>query len=188
MNTPELLTIGYEGTTSAEVLALLRASGVKLLIDVRAVASSRKPGFSKTRLAAGLQEAGIGYLHLQGLGTPKEGRQAVRSGQPRKMVFGPWMLAAMRLLRHGKALRGTALDVFGKTEERRMERALPGEFRAGVEAWLLQLTPASYARTAEWVEAWAGVKGYGHIKLRNLEATRARLAAITAAPADTKAA
>ena len=85
MNTPELLTIGYEGTTSDEVLALLRASGVKLLIDVRAVAASRKPGFSKTKLAAGLQEAGIGYLHLQGLGTPKEGRQAVRSGQPRKM-------------------------------------------------------------------------------------------------------
>lgn len=85
MLAPELLTIGYEGTTSAEVLALLRESGVKLLIDVRAVAASRKPGFSKTKLAAGLQEAGIGYLHLQGLGTPKEGRQAVRSGQPRKM-------------------------------------------------------------------------------------------------------
>ncbi len=85
MSAPELLTIGYEGTTSAEVLALLRASRVKLLIDVRAVASSRKPGFSKTKLAAGLQDAGIGYLHLQGLGTPKEGRQAVRAGNPAKM-------------------------------------------------------------------------------------------------------
>ena len=105
------------------------------------------------------------------------------TGQPRKMAFGPWMLAAMRLLRHGKALRGTALDVFGKTEERRMERALPGEFRAGVEAFLAQLTPASHARAAEWAEAWAGVKGYGHIKLRNLEATRARLAALSQAKA-----
>jgi indolepyruvate ferredoxin oxidoreductase len=105
------------------------------------------------------------------------------TGQPRKMAFGPWMLAALRLLRHGKALRGTALDVFGRTEERQMERALPGEFRAGVEAWLLQLTPASYDRVADWVEAWAGVKGYGHIKLRNLEAVRAKLAAITAAKA-----
>ena len=85
MKTDELLTIGYEGTTSAEVLALLREAGVRLLIDIRAVAASRKPGFSKTRLAAGLQEQGIAYLHLQGLGTPKEGRQAVRSGQPRKM-------------------------------------------------------------------------------------------------------
>ncbi|MDB5528316.1 MAG: hypothetical protein JWR51_1419 [Devosia sp.] len=82
---PELMTIGYEGTTSAEVLALLRRSRVQLLIDVRAVASSRKPGFSKTLLAAGLQTEGIGYLHLPGLGTPKEGRQAVRAGQPHKM-------------------------------------------------------------------------------------------------------
>jgi uncharacterized protein (DUF488 family) len=83
--TPELMTIGYEGTTIAEVLALLKRSRVQLLIDVRAVAASRKPGFSKTKLAAGLQADGIGYLHLQGLGTPKEGRQAVRAGQPRKM-------------------------------------------------------------------------------------------------------
>lgn len=83
--TPELLTIGYEGTTSAEVLALLRRSRVELLIDVRAIAASRKAGFSKTLLAAGLQAQGIGYLHLRGLGTPKEGRQAVRAGQPKKM-------------------------------------------------------------------------------------------------------
>lgn len=82
---PELMTIGYEGTTSAEVMARLRKSGVRLLIDVRAVASSRKPGFSKTLLAAGLQAEGIGYLHLRGLGTPKAGRQAVRAGQPHKM-------------------------------------------------------------------------------------------------------
>ncbi len=100
------------------------------------------------------------------------------TGQPRKMAFGPWMLAALRLLRHGKALRGTALDVFGRTEERQMERALPGEFRAGVEGFLAALTPASYVQAAEWAEAWAGVKGYGHIKLRNLAATRAKLAAL----------
>ncbi len=105
------------------------------------------------------------------------------TGQPRKMAFGPWMLAALRLLRHGKALRGTALDVFGKTEERRMERALPSEFRAGVEGFLAALTPASYAQAAEWAEAWAGVKGYGHIKLRNLAATRAKLAALGQAKA-----
>ena len=57
-----------------------RGAGVKLLVDVRAVAASRRPGFSKNQLAAGLKERGIGYLHLQGLGTPKEGRLAARSG------------------------------------------------------------------------------------------------------------
>jgi uncharacterized protein (DUF488 family) len=82
---PDLMTVGYEDTTSAEVLALLRRYNVQLLIDVRAIASSRKPGFSKTLLAAGLQAEGIGYLHLRGLGTPKEGRQAVRAGHPEKM-------------------------------------------------------------------------------------------------------
>ncbi|WP_428375837.1 DUF488 family protein [Lichenicoccus sp.] len=58
----------------------LLGAGVGLLIDVRAVAASRRPGFSKRVLAAGLAEAGIGYLHLQPLGTPKPGRDAVRRG------------------------------------------------------------------------------------------------------------
>jgi uncharacterized protein (DUF488 family) len=75
-----LFTIGYEQTPSKAVLDTLQDSGVKLLVDVRAVASSRRPGFSKTQLAAGLDERGIGYLHLRGLGTPKEGREAARSG------------------------------------------------------------------------------------------------------------
>ena len=59
----------------------LENAGVKLLVDVRAVASSRRPGFSKNQLAAGLDERGIAYLHLKGLGTPKSGREAARSGQ-----------------------------------------------------------------------------------------------------------
>ena len=80
-----LQTIGYEGTTIDAVLDRLRAAEVKLLIDVRAVAASRKPGFSKRQLAAGLDGAGIGYVHLQGLGTPKPGRDAVRAGHPERM-------------------------------------------------------------------------------------------------------
>jgi uncharacterized protein (DUF488 family) len=81
----ELLTIGYEGCTVAEVLAELRTARVGLLIDVRAVPQSRKPGFSKRQLAAGLDEQGITYVHLQGLGTPKPGRDAVRAGHPERM-------------------------------------------------------------------------------------------------------
>jgi len=81
----ELLTIGYQGCTIDEVLASLRAAGVRLLIDVRAVPQSRKPGFSKRQLAAGLDQQGIAYVHLQGLGTPKPGRDAVRAGHPERM-------------------------------------------------------------------------------------------------------
>src|SRR6476469_4892475 len=77
----KLFTIGYEQTPSKAVLDELEQSGVKLLVDVRAVVSSRRPGFSKNQLAAGLDERGISYLHLRGLGTPKEGREAARSGK-----------------------------------------------------------------------------------------------------------
>jgi uncharacterized protein (DUF488 family) len=78
---PPLFTIGYEQAKSDAVLGELAGAKVELLVDVRAVAASRRPGFSKRQLAAGLDEHGIGYLHLRGLGTPKEGREAARSGK-----------------------------------------------------------------------------------------------------------
>ncbi len=77
----KLFTIGYEQTPPKAVLDELEHAGVKLLVDVRAVTSSRRPGFSKKQLAAGLDERGIAYVHLAALGTPKEGRLAARSGQ-----------------------------------------------------------------------------------------------------------
>ena len=80
-----LFTIGYEQTKSAAVIDELKRAGVGLVVDTRAVAASRRPGFSKRQLAAGLDDAGIGYLHLQKLGTPKEGRDAARSGNLKKL-------------------------------------------------------------------------------------------------------
>jgi uncharacterized protein (DUF488 family) len=82
---PHLATIGYEGTTIDTVLTTLHDAHVALLIDVRAVPQSRKPGFSKRQLAAALDQAGIAYVHLQALGTPKPGRDAVRAGHPDRM-------------------------------------------------------------------------------------------------------
>jgi uncharacterized protein (DUF488 family) len=82
---PDLATIGYEGTTIDTVLGTLKDAGVGLLIDIRAVPQSRKPGFSKRQLGAALDEIGIFYVHLQGLGTPKAGRDAVRAGHPERM-------------------------------------------------------------------------------------------------------
>ena len=80
-----LATIGYEGATVDGLLDALREAGVELLVDVRAVASSRRAGFAKTRLAANLAGAGIAYLHLRGLGTPAEGRAAARAGRHEEM-------------------------------------------------------------------------------------------------------
>jgi uncharacterized protein (DUF488 family) len=76
-----LFTIGYEGTTQPQFIAALQAAGVKRVIDVRAVPLSRRPGFSKNVLAAGLREAGIDYVGLKALGTPAEGREAARKGR-----------------------------------------------------------------------------------------------------------
>ena len=78
---PKLFTIGYEKAKPDAVMAELKRARVKLLVDTRAVAASRKPGFSKRQLAATLDENGISYLHLQKLGTPDEGRQAARAGK-----------------------------------------------------------------------------------------------------------
>lgn len=80
-----LFTIGYEGKTQDEFLAELADAGVELLIDVRAVAASRRPGFSKTALASALGEHGIDYLHLRPLGTPAAGREAARRGRIAEM-------------------------------------------------------------------------------------------------------
>lgn len=75
-----IYTIGYEGATQAEVIAALEAAGVRRVIDVRQLPLSRRPGFSKSALAASLAERGIDYVHLKALGTPKPGRDAAKKG------------------------------------------------------------------------------------------------------------
>ena len=76
-----VFTIGYQEAVPEAVLGTLTTAGVSLLVDVRAVAASRRPGFSKRQLAAGVATVGIDYLHLRGLGTPPDGRLAARSGR-----------------------------------------------------------------------------------------------------------
>ena len=81
----QLATIGYEDATPARLIAALRQARIATLVDVRAIANSRRPGFSKRALSAALEKAGIGYLHLKPLGTPVAGREAARSGRPEVM-------------------------------------------------------------------------------------------------------
>jgi uncharacterized protein (DUF488 family) len=80
-----ILTIGYEGATPPRLIDALRRAEVATLVDVRALANSRRPGFAKRALSAALGEAGIAYLHLPALGTPAAGREAVRAGRPAEM-------------------------------------------------------------------------------------------------------
>lgn len=80
-----VFTIGYENATVAGFQDALRDAKIDLLVDVRAVASSRRPGFAKTALAANSNAAGAEYLHLRALGTPADGRAAARAGKPEEM-------------------------------------------------------------------------------------------------------
>jgi uncharacterized protein (DUF488 family) len=80
MRAGAIYTIGYEGASVPAFIAALRRAGIALVLDIRAAPVSRKKGFSKTPLAKHLAEAGISYRHLRGLGTPKRGREAARSG------------------------------------------------------------------------------------------------------------
>jgi uncharacterized protein (DUF488 family) len=92
-DTPDLFTIGYEACTLERVLQVIVDAGVTHLVDIRALPQSRKPGFSKRQLAAAVEEAGLRYSHLRGLGTPKAGRDAVRRGDVGRMhvVFNAHM-------------------------------------------------------------------------------------------------
>ena len=81
-----IFTIGYEGATVGEFVEALKTAKVKRVIDVRAVANSRRPGFSKTPLRNALAEADIDYVHLRALGTPADGRAAARAGRHEDLV------------------------------------------------------------------------------------------------------
>jgi uncharacterized protein (DUF488 family) len=83
--THTLATIGYQSETQAQVIDRLKRAGVEVLIDVRAIAASRRAGFSKTVLAASLAAEGVDYVHLRQLGTPKPGRDAARKGRIAEM-------------------------------------------------------------------------------------------------------
>ncbi|MET0182737.1 MAG: DUF488 domain-containing protein [Caulobacterales bacterium] len=82
----ELFTIGYERASLAEVIDALQEQRIELLIDVRELPNSRRAGFSRRQLEAGLSEAGLAYRHLKALGTPKAGRDAAKRGDTETMA------------------------------------------------------------------------------------------------------
>lgn len=97
-----------------------------------------------------------------------------------KRAYGPWMLSAFRLLAKLKGLRGTAFDPFGRTEERRTERALIGEYVALVDALIARLTPQRLPLALELANLPDGIRGYGHVKENNLRAVRGKWDALLA--------
>jgi indolepyruvate ferredoxin oxidoreductase len=113
------------------------------------------------------------------LAPPAIARRNAR-GEPQKQKFGPAMLTGFRLLARLKGLRGTALDPFGRTEERRTERALIDEYRASIDEVLAGLDAANHATALEIAAIPEQIRGYGHVKARNLAAARPRWAELMA--------
>jgi indolepyruvate ferredoxin oxidoreductase len=99
-------------------------------------------------------------------------------GRLMKAEFGSWMWTALKVLAKLKGLRGGAFDVFGYTAERKMERALIGEYRAMVEALVAQLDAGNHATAVELASLPEQIRGFGHVKEKAVESFRAKKAAL----------
>jgi indolepyruvate ferredoxin oxidoreductase len=108
------------------------------------------------------------YMAPPLLSRPKDGRQ------PRKIRLGGWMLPAMRLLAQGRRLRGSVLDIFGYTDERRLERDLVREYRRRIEALLPALEADRLKVATEIAALPLSMRGFGHVKLANVALARVR--------------
>ncbi len=112
------------------------------------------------------------------LAPPMFARRDKRTGHLQKRAYGAWVLRAFRLLAPFKRLRGTPLDPFGHTEERRAERRLIAEYEATISEVLQNLTPATLATAVALASLPERIRGYGHVKekaMREAAAERARL-------------
>jgi indolepyruvate ferredoxin oxidoreductase len=112
------------------------------------------------------------YKVVYHLAPPLLARTDPASGEPRKMRFGSWVFPLFKLLASLRRLRGTALDPFGHTEERRTERALIREYEETLERLLARLTPQNHALAVEIASIPEEIRGYGHIKARSLGPAR----------------
>jgi indolepyruvate ferredoxin oxidoreductase len=112
------------------------------------------------------------------LAPPLVAKPDAASGEPRKREYGPWMLKAFRALARLRRLRGTPLDVFGRTAERRRERALIGEYEALIDEVLAKLAPYNHALAVELASIPEQIRGYGHVKERHLAVAKQREATL----------
>jgi indolepyruvate ferredoxin oxidoreductase len=103
------------------------------------------------------------------------------TGEAKKATYGPWIMTAFRALAKLRGLRGTALDLFGRTAERRMERALIGDYEALLTELLAQLAPHNHALAVELAAIPEHIRGYGHVKARHVTAAKAKEAELLAA-------
>ena len=169
------------GGAAASALPLTRAVATQLrklmaYKDEYEVARLYTDGEFEKQLAEQFEAGADGAMTLEFymappvLIKPKGGRAAA----PKKVGFGPWLFPLLKLLRRGKALRGTPFDVFGRSEERRLERRLIGDYEARIAELLAGLTADRIAVATAIANVPGSIRGYGHVKLASLAIARAR--------------
>jgi indolepyruvate ferredoxin oxidoreductase len=116
-------------------------------------------------------------LHFH-LAPPLLARRDPATGELQKAEYGPWVWRAFKLLAKLRFLRGTALDIFGRTEERRTERALIGQYEATVRELIERLDRDNHALAVQIASIPEEIRGYGHVKARHLQAAKAKESAL----------
>jgi indolepyruvate ferredoxin oxidoreductase len=114
------------------------------------------------------------------LAPPFLGNRDPETGYLRKRDFGPWMLSVFRILARLRRLRGTRFDIFGRSEERRLERRLIAEYEAILDEILARLSPANHALAVDLASLPLEIRGFGHVKEASLAGVKAKEAAILA--------
>jgi len=112
-------------------------------------------------------------LHVH-LAPPILGDRDAQTGHLRKRAFGPWMLSVFRVLAKLRRLRGTPFDIFGRSEERRTERRLIGEYETMLAEILADLSPTNHAVAVEIAALPLEIRGFGHVKTANLARAKAK--------------
>jgi indolepyruvate ferredoxin oxidoreductase len=114
------------------------------------------------------------------LAPPLLARRDKATGEPRKIAFGRWLLPVFRLLAKGKRLRGTAWDPFSYTQERKLERQMIADYEHLLDELSQRLSPQTHATATALASLPLEIKGFGHVKLRNYKAAKAREPALLA--------
>ena len=160
----------HERATAETALSLTVARNLFKLMaykDEYEVARLHSDGSLQRKLEAAFEGD---YRLAFNLAPPLFARKDKATGEPRKMRLGPWMMQVFQILAALKGLRGTPLDPFGLTAERRIERELAARYRTNVERLIAELTPQNHSLAVEIAAVPEKIRGYGHIKQRHLAA------------------
>jgi indolepyruvate ferredoxin oxidoreductase len=164
--------LGIECTPMAEAVAR-QFSRLLAIKDEYEVARLYTDGRFQAAIADAFEPGGTLTFHL----APPLLARPGPDGRPRKMRFGPWMLTAFRWLAKARRLRGSWMDPFGHTEERKLERQLADDYEHLLRGTLLPaLSPANHAAAVALAKLPERIRGYGHVKLANVATARAQQA------------